>query len=228
MGKQGKKHIGFLIADVLDMLNGSIQKVGAIEFDITNGTPSGEGILHWNSDDGTLEVGMPGGNVNLQMGQEQIFLAKNISGDVMPNGTAVIITGASGVRPEIDTATTTPQTTSGAVGLTTEEIANNQQGYVTTLGLVRDIDTSAFSAGSRVFLSDTPGELSATLPAVANRKVFMGIVIRAHATEGVVWCAPLSLLYLNELSGSNISNPQDGDVLTYHAASGAWINQALP
>jgi hypothetical protein len=48
-----------------------------IQFDTTWADGTAEGRLQWNIDDGTLEVGMPGGNVNLQIGQELIYRARN-------------------------------------------------------------------------------------------------------------------------------------------------------
>lgn len=53
-----------------------------IQFDTTYVDGFVEGRLQWNSDDGTLEVGMPGGNVNLQIGQETLVRVRNASLDL--------------------------------------------------------------------------------------------------------------------------------------------------
>ncbi len=212
-------------ADNLEMQSGMISAIGALLFDLTAEIENQEGLLTWNVDDGTLEFGMPGGTVVIQIGQELGFRAKNTSGDEMVDGMAFVVTGASGARAEIGLAATTPQATSGSLGLVTETIANNQIGKTTTFGLVRDINTLAFAEGSRVFLSDTPGELSGALPAVANRKVFIGICLRQHATEGVLFISPINIFYLDELSGMNIDSLQDGDIIVWEAATSTWINQ---
>jgi hypothetical protein len=228
MGKQGKKHIGFLIADLLDMLNGVIKKVGSIEFDTTNGAPSGEGILHWNSDDGTLQVGMPGGDVNLQIGQEQTLRAKNVSGDTLANGTAISVAGGAGNNITVDVATRNVlgEEIAGAIGLTTEEIDNNQFGYITTFGLVRDVDTSDWPAGTRLFLSDTDGVITDDAPLTFGRNILVGISVVQHVSQGVILVFTFNAPFMPEISGVRITNPQDGDVLTYVAATGFWINQA--
>ena len=118
------------------------------------------------------------------------------------------------------------------IGLYTEDVNANTNGYVTTFGLVRDIDTSGaavgevWSAGTRLFVSDTPGELTNVLPSGTSRKIFVGIVLRAHATEGVILAHPINIFFLRELSGMSIDNPVDGDQLTYDDATGTWTNVA--
>ena len=51
-----------------------------IDFNTSASFTTQEGRLGWDSDDGTLQVGMPGGNVNLQIGQEMLIKGKNVSG----------------------------------------------------------------------------------------------------------------------------------------------------
>jgi hypothetical protein len=209
----------------LNMTGSSIRNIGSLLFDLTASGAIAEGELNWNAEDGTLQIGMPGGEVVIQISQEQTFLAKNTTESLITNGSPIVIIGATGARPEIRLAATTPQETSGSIGMTTQDIGVNQNGYVTTFGYVRDIDTSAIAAGARAFLSDTPGELSASLPAVANRKTFMGIIIRSNVNGGVILLSPINILFLDELSGMNFTNLQDGDIPVYHAASKTWINQ---
>jgi len=150
-----------------------------------------EGRIQWNSDDGTLEVGMPGGDVSLQIGQEMLFLATNKTGLTIPDGTPVAINGAQGSRPTITPADASDIDTAIVCGVTTEDIANNMSGYVTAYGLVRDIDTSAFVAGDRLYLSDTtPGDLTTTAPDPPNEQICVGIVIFSNASEGIILAAP--------------------------------------
>ena len=61
--------------------------VESIQFDTTY-VPDEHpiGLLHWNSDDGTLEVGQIGGNVVLQIGQENLLYVRNDSGSDITNG----------------------------------------------------------------------------------------------------------------------------------------------
>lgn len=214
---------GDTMSGTLNMNDNLIDEVDALCFNLSNGQTPQEGKLFWNPEDGTLQVGLVGGTVNLQIGQELVFLARNDTLSTMTNGTAVVITGATGNRPDIQLAATTPQSTSGAIGLVTESIDANQNGYVTTYGLVRDLNTSAFSDGDRLFLSDTPGGLANVLPASANRKVFIGVCLRAHPTDGVILVSPINIFYPTELSGVQITNLQVGDALRWNGS--VWVNQ---
>lgn len=162
--------------------------VGAIQFDTAH-TPltNAEGLIQWNSDEGTLNMGMPGGNVVLQVGQEHLIRVKNDSGAQINNGQAVYISGGTGNFPRISLADADTAPTSAVVGVATENIANNQHGYVTTIGLVRDINTNAWTAGTLVYLSSTAGTLTSTMPTPPAYVVRVGVVVRQHATEGVLF-----------------------------------------
>jgi len=159
----------------------------AIKFELEPVTSMEEGMLRWSEDDGTLELGLPGGNVNLQIGQEHVVKCRNTTGVPIANGAAVYISGASGNMPLIALSKADDKSTAILVGLATEEIAHNSNGYVTVKGLVRDINTSAFAAGSYVFLSDSVAGGYATSPAGApSYKARIGYCIVSSIGAGVI------------------------------------------
>jgi hypothetical protein len=71
-----------------------------IDFDLTATVSGQEGRLCWNATDGTLNLGMPGGNVNLQVGQEQLIRVTNDEAVQIDNGQVVYISGATGANPK--------------------------------------------------------------------------------------------------------------------------------
>ena len=73
----GTEPIGLFDSRYLN-LSGDLGDQKKIQWDLTPGTltPT-EGLMYWNSDDGTLNLGMPGGNVNLQIGQEGLLRVRN-------------------------------------------------------------------------------------------------------------------------------------------------------
>lgn len=151
---------------------------------LANGTV--EGRLQWNSEDGTLEYGLPGGNVTLQVGQEQLVKCVNKTGITITDGEVVYISGASGSRPEISPADASDAAKSFPLGLATEDITNNNQGYVNVGGLVRGIDTSGIAAGGFGYLDEsTPGALRATAPAFPNHSVIVGSCVVSSAGSGI-------------------------------------------
>ena len=184
-----------------------------------------EGRLHWDTVAQTLELGMPGGDVRLQIGQEMHIRVKNESGGNITNGQPVYVDGGTGTFPTIALARADNVATA-AIALATEDIDDGQFGYVTTNGLVRDVDTdSLVAAGTLIWLSDTPGVLQAYPAGGASRNNVIGMVIRKHATEGIIFVTSYIFNYVDELSGVTVLNPIEDDVLTWNAASGIWINK---
>jgi len=180
-----------------------------VQFFLEPNIAAQEGRAIWNDEDGTLNIGLKGGVVNLQVGQEMVLRGKNTSGITIDNGMAVRISGASGNKPEFGLSEADVPATAGSIGLATEDILNNANGYVTTFGLVRDIDTSGtpvsetWSAADRLYVSNTAGKLTNVAPSSTERIIFIGIVLMAHATEGIIWVNPINVSYVEELSGND-------------------------
>ena len=181
-----------------------------------------EGRLQWNTDDGTLEVGMPGGNVVGQILQELLVRVKNASGSKIDNGSIVTLSGATGHRPEIALADGSVLALSRAIALATEDIDSGQLGYCNIgVGLVRDIDTSAWAATTPLYLSaTTPGALTDTIPDAPNANTRIGFVIYSHATEGSIYFFPNVKPNLTELSDvHHVAATKQGHYLAWVAAS---------
>ena len=52
--------------------------------------------MQWNPDDGTLDIGLPGGTAVLQVGQETQIRVRNEEVDTILNGRVVYASSASG------------------------------------------------------------------------------------------------------------------------------------
>jgi hypothetical protein len=197
----------------------------SIQFSLTPTTAAAEGLLRWNSDDGTLEVGMPGGTVNLQIGQEMNFRAKNETGVQINNGQVVYISSATGNNPIVTLADADSEATSAStIGVATEDIADGQFGYVTTTGYVRDINTSGMGAGSIVYLSSTAGSFTTTPPPTPAHLVVVGHVVRDHVSEGSIYVNIINGLEVDELHDVLITSITDNDVLLWDNANSYWKN----
>lgn len=151
----------------------------------TSSTPAHEeGLTFYNSDEKTISYFNDSNNVEINVGQEQVFRGKNVTGGEVTDGDVVQITGGTGAVPEFVFADSSADAIRRTIGVVTEPIPNNQIGYVTTFGIVRNLDTSAFSAGDTLFISSTPGEFTNTIPSYPEETSTIGIVARSHASEG--------------------------------------------
>ena len=147
-----------------------------------------EGVVFYDSENHTLSLYNDEADVTLQLGQEEFLRVRNNTGSTIYNGSSVRITGAHGASaPTVELAIATTEEKSQIVGLATHDIENNSFGYVTTYGIVRDVNTAAFSAGDELFLdASTSGNLTNVSPTIPNHKVTVGHVIRSHVNGSIL------------------------------------------
>jgi ribosomal protein L35AE/L33A len=117
-----------------------------------------------------------------------LFTAKNRSGGTMTKGQVVYVSGHSGDRTEVGLADADNASSMPAFGLVNDvSVSDNADVEVVTFGEIRSMDTSAFIVGDVVYVSTTPGGLTATPPTGESSLLQnMGKVVRSHATEGII------------------------------------------
>lgn len=165
-----------------------IAEADYIDFNTEATSVNQEGRLKWNTDDGVLEYGMPGGNVNQQIGME-LFVPRAKAAVDIANGQLVYISSADGANPIMSLAKADDSDTSNKVlAMATENVSANHKGYFTSFGLVRDVNTTGMAEGTLLYLSaDDAGGYVTTKPAAPNYAVRIGYVIRTNASEGVIF-----------------------------------------
>jgi len=182
-----------------------------IDFDLTATPDHQEGRLHWDDDSGTLEIGLPGGEVKLQIGQETVIRVK--ASEAIDNGELVYIDGADGTNPTASLADASAVSASKTLAMATEDIGSGQLGYVTAFGLVRDIPVpvATYSDGDPIYLDATPGAFTKTKLDHPNFRIKVGYVLRAHNTEGVVFISINGDQWLKRMQASGEPTGYDGD-----------------
>lgn len=146
-----------------------------------------EGLLWYDSTEKSLSYYNDEADVTINVGQENVIRVRNTTGSTITNGSAVYISGATGANlPNISLAQANALATAECIGLVTHDIENNSNGYVTTLGIVRDLDTSAWSAGAELFLSPSvAGGLTSTKP-TSDFCVPVGYVVVSNVSVGEI------------------------------------------
>lgn len=195
-----------------------------------NGTSLNPGEMAWSTQDGTVDVGLPNG-VTMQLGQESYYLARNNTGSDIPNGTVVQFAGAIGnsgrlkMAPALAAAATPP---TYVMGVTTHDVPDGTDGYVTEFGLVRSIDTRGgaenWQDGDILYVSGTTaGALTKVAPTAPIPKIMIAAVTNA-AANGNIFVRPTFGETLAQLHDVRITSPQNGQVLKYNATGGYWYN----
>lgn len=199
---------------------------GRVDAFLTDGSVSsinfgGNTSLTWNPTDRTLD--MPVDGVTIQLGQETVAHVLNKTGATLLNGTVVRVTGAQGNRMTAALADNTDDAHSATVlGVVTEDILNNQDGFVTLTGLVRGINTSGLPEGSAVWLGSN-GSLTASMPVTPLHAVLVGYCVRSHATVGSIFIKVQNGYELEELHDVLITTPGVGESIVWDGTK--WVNQ---
>jgi len=153
---------------------------------------------------------------------------RNVSGVTITKGSVVYISGASGNKPTIALAVGSSAALSDRTyGLVQADIATNTNGYVVVSGDLSGLNTSAYADGALVYLSDvTAGAITATEPVAPMHSVFVGVVTRAHATQGQIDVSIQNGYEIDDLHNVMVTSVAAGDVLFYNSISGLWENKA--
>ena len=204
-------------------------KAGQIHFDQTPTGAAGVGIMRWNNTDGTVDLGLKGGNVTLQIGQELVLRVVNKTGSDITNGQVVRVVAVTGGVTGIALAQADSDANSvTTIGIATEDIANNAQGFVTTQGLVHDVNTNAFNEGDVLYLSPTiAGGLTNVKPIAPQHLVTIGYVAKKGASDGHILLHVQNGYELDELHDVKISSATGGEVLTYNGVTQVWENKKV-
>lgn len=202
-----------------------------INLDTTQNLASAVGQISWDQTWGTAKLGMIGGNVSLQIGQEQLIYAYNNSGVSLVDGQAVYCTGSSGQRLTVALAqaNSTP-TTATILGIVTEPITNNSSGFITVNGMVNGLNTTGYADGTVLYLSaSTPGGWSTTRPAAPNHGVMLGYVVKGNSGgSGSIFVNTQNGYQLSELHDVLITSVANNNLLQYDNTIPAWKNVSSP
>ena len=194
--------------------------------------------MQWNNTDGTLDIGLKGGAVTLQVGQEQVARVVNKTGADLLEAQyrAVRVDDAQGQRLAVKLAQAdTAANAKGTLGIVTETIQNNQEGFITLTGQVREINTTGslqgetWADGDALWLSPTTaGGLTNIRPTAPYFKVAVGYVEYAHINHGKIFVRVGEALGFDDLHNMNQTNAETAGQVMMWKAGGYGEFTALP
>ena len=219
------------IADTLDM-QPTPQRDNSVVTDYIDLPETGPHVtqarrVQWNSDDGTMDVGLYGGSV-LQVGQEMHYYAKNTSGATITNGSPVIVTGTIGASGKLEIGLAIGNNSIDQryfIGAATQNIAKNAFGYVTSFGLLRSYNTSAWADGDLLYVSDTvAGTWTNVAPTAPKWHQAQAIVVHAHV-NGSIFMRATPEHAIGDLRNVIASGATSGELLSYNGT--VWVNTGV-
>jgi hypothetical protein len=206
--------------------------VSGIKFDVLTGNniPAYEqGLLFYDDANHTLNLYVDNPEVALQIGQETWVRVKNTLNAPILNGDLVYIAGGVGANPYVQLAIANGESSSAStLGMATHDIGNNEFGYITTFGLVNNVNTNGYNVGDTLYLSPTQsGKYTKVKPQAPQHMVTVGTVIRANANNGVIFVNVQNGFEIEELHDVRVVNKQNNQAILYNSSSGLWENRVI-
>lgn len=224
-------------SDITSMsgITGPISSPTYIQMGNGAATTLAAGRMWYNQTTGTWNMGMGGGAVTQQVGEELYVYGKataTISGETILQ--AIYKTGVVGASGAITFAPTIAGIADiGAIiGVATEDIATNGFGRVTSFGVVRGINTTGatygetWTDGTDIWYNPVTGGLTSTEPVAPNIKVQIGTVINAGpggSGSFQVLLTPGSILGGTD-SNVQFSSLANNNLIQYDSALQYWKN----
>lgn len=201
---------------------------GFYNFNTTNTGEPLDGQMSWHPDYGTVQIGMNGGQVVNPVGFKSFYRVKAAS--TIRKGKVVMALGGVGNSEYILAREAQNIGNSGQLimGVSAEEITQNNYGDVVAFGAVRGVNTSGLPVDSILYYDPlSTGGLTHIAPQAPLPKVTVAINTTS-SNNGIIF---VRVSAGSELGGtdSNVkfNSLQDKDVVKYNAASGLWVNSQL-
>jgi hypothetical protein len=152
----------------------------------------------------------------------------NAEAVTITKGQVVYIFGASGDRASVKLANNTSDTfSSKTLGIVRADIAAGAAGWITTQGQVSGINLSSYSPGDILWLDSVAGGFTKNKPQAPYHSVFVGVVERANAGNGLIYVKPQNGVELDELHDVRITSLANNEIIRYNSSLGYWENKSI-
>lgn len=210
--------IGSITGSLTGSLTGSVSGSETISFITTANQTVREGEMTWNDGDGTLDLGLKGGNVTLSVGEQTFARVYNGEATTLNKGEVVYISGSQGNRIKVKRADYSAEAgSSNTLGFVAETITSGAEGFVVTNGVLGKLNTVGLTEGSLLYLSSS-GQYTTTKTVAPQHTVILGYLERVHATVGSIYVKIDNGYELGELHNVLTNGVTNGDILAYNGS----------
>ena len=206
-----------------------------LQFNPLNNDPTAvEGRIWYDNDNHTLAYFNDSLTASpIHLGQDNVIRVYNTTTGVIPKGSVVYINGSHSSTPTVDYALADINQTRLVIAVASQDLQVNSYGYVTSQGIITDLNTHDFTAGDAIYLSPTvPGGYTNVVPTAPDYAVQIGNVLYAHPTHGSIFVCPvLESVRGDHIIGDIYASPSGkiftGNVLLNGAISGVLSNTTI-
>lgn len=190
--------------------------------------PQNDGRLYYDQTERTLVFWDGDPTLKYPINKMLWTIGVNKTGSIIPKGSVVYLSGAQGNRGKMWPAIATNDIGSAdTIGITMQDTAINQEGYIMAIGELEGIDTRAYAEGTTLYLSPlSAGKITDVKPQAPNHIVKVGFSLNS-TVNGKIYVEIDNGYELDELHNVRINGVQNGQTLTYNALSSLWVNTTL-
>jgi hypothetical protein len=164
---------------------------------------------------------------------------RNSTGSTLHKGHIVRLSGSTGNLPNAVYAQANNDTNSAQTfGVIKEDIPNNSNGYVITLGQIATLDTRTTAPnpfttdtlvdGDVLYLSPTTaGHITNVKPTAPQHIVYVGMVVRTSPTNGTIQYRIQNGYELDELHDVAATTPANNETILFESSTGLWKNKPI-
>jgi hypothetical protein len=169
---------------------------------------------------------------------EHLYLTiVNKTGDnLLASGYKVLrVSSAQGQRLAVDYAQADSDANStDTIGVVYENISNNQEGKIVTIGELTELNTTGslqgetWADGDVIYLSPfTAGQITNIKPTAPNHLVTLGYVVYAHANHGKIYIKCDNGYELQELHNVYAPSPSNNDSIFWSSGTSRYENKSI-
>ena len=199
-----------------------------VQFGLNPTTPTEQGSQYWDAAYKVLSTVL-GDGVILQNGLEMYVRIVNKTGVEIADGKVLYINGAQGNRPTAALAIATNAASANVIGVATQNIPINSEGFVTVFGNVSGFNTSGYGNGANMYLSATiAGGMTPTEPLYPHHKVIVATALNS-TNNGQIFVRPVHVMELAELHGIDLTEttPLATDSILIQQTSTGKVKKSL-
>lgn len=157
-----------------------------------------------------------------------IMKVSNATGTVLSKGEVVYLFGSTGNVASVKRANNKWDSTSAkTIGIVRRDIAIGDTGYITTQGQIEKLNLSAYNEGDVLWLDSLDGQMTKNKPSAPYHGVFIGVVERANAGNGLAYVKPQNGYELKEIHDVAAQSPSNNQVLTYESSTDLWKPKSI-
>lgn len=185
------------------------------------------GALRWNSELGNLQYRISEDSY-IDIGEELQYRGKNAESNTLVNGEVVYVYGSTGENLTIKRATNTDATIARKTfGVITESsITANAVGRFCIMGSVRGLNTASYAPGTILYLG-VNGGWTGVKPTAPTPAIQIGIVLRQHGTDGIIYFNTRRIDRIEDLSDVYLPEKNNGDVLSWNSSTGRFEGMSI-